>query len=605
MSIAEVAYLFNCVIFALELKDLRRMYVFLWTERASLTVNYFIMNYLPILILVGSVALLMYGMKVMSEGLQKMAGSKLRQVLGTMTTNRFTGLLTGAFITTSIQSSTATTVMTVSFVSAGLLTLQQAISVIMGANIGTTATAWIMVLGGSGNYMQYVVYAAIVVAVACIYSNKSRNLGEFIMGLSLLLLGLTTLSANAKGMHLDQNESVQNFFGAMSSWGYGSYILFLLIGGLLTCSVQSSAAIMAITMTLCSTGVLDIYMGIALVLGENIGTTVTSNIVALSASTQARRAAMAHMVFNVFGVIWVFSIFPYFVNFVCSLVGYDPSSELADKSILSVVLAAFHTTFNVCNVLILIWFVKPLSLLVSKIIPEKKGGEDDEFKLTYLDSGILSTSELSILEARKEMNVFATRCQKMFCFIPELMEIEKGEDFNKLFSRIEKYENITDDMEIRIADYLSKVSEGRLSAESKQEIQHMLRAVSELESIGDSCYNLARTIRRKRQNSPDEQFTEKQKEHLENMFQLAKESLDQMVSMVKNETVSVTEVNKSQNIETEINNYRKQLKNQNVIDVNNKVYSYQMGIYYTDMVSECEKLGDYVINVVDTLNVRR
>lgn len=562
------------------------------------------MNYLPLLILAGSVALLMYGMKVMSEGLQKMAGSKLRQVLGTMTTNRFTGLLTGAFITTSIQSSTATTVMTVSFVSAGLLTLQQAISVIMGANIGTTATAWIMVLGGSGNYMQYVVYAAIVVAIACIYSNKSRNLGEFIMGLALLLLGLTTLSANAKGMHLDQNEAVQSFFGAMSSWGYGSYILFLLIGGLLTCAVQSSAAIMAITMTLCSTGVLDIYMGIALVLGENIGTTVTSNIVALSASTQARRAAMAHMVFNIFGVIWVFTIFPYFVNFVCSLVGYDPASEIADKSILSVVLAAFHTSFNVCNVLILIWFIKPLAALVSKIIPEKEGEDEDDFKLTYIDSGMLSTSELSILEARKEMNVFAIRCRKMFGFVPELMEMEQGEEFNKLFSRIEKYENITDDMEIRIADYLSKVSEGRLSAESKLEIQHMLRAVSELESVGDSCYNLGRTIRRRRQFATDESFTEAQKQHLANMFELVNSALDQMVHMVESDAVSQSDLNKSHNIENEINNYRKQLKNQNIVDVNNKLYSYQLGIYYTDMISECEKLGDYVINVVETLITR-
>lgn len=556
-------------------------------------------SYLPLLVLAGSVALLMYGMKVMSEGLQKMAGSKLRQVLGTMTTNRFTGLLTGAFITTAIQSSTATTVMTVSFVSAGLLTLTQAISVIMGANIGTTATAWIMVLGGAGNYMQYVVYAAIVVAIACIYSNKSRNLGEFIMGLALLLLGLTTLSSNAKGMGLDQNEAVQHFFSTMSSWGYGSYLLFLLIGGLLTCSVQSSAAIMAITMTLCSTGVLDIYMGIALVLGENIGTTVTSNIVALSASTQARRAAMAHMVFNIFGVIWVFSIFPFFVDRVCALVGYDPHSPLADRSILTVVLAAFHTSFNVCNVLILIWFVKPLSKLVSIIIPSKKNEEDDEFRLTYIGSGLLSTSELSILEAKKEINVFAERCFKMFNFIPDLLHTEKGEDFNKKFSRIEKYENITDNMEIRIADYLNKVSEGRLSAESKVEIQHMMRQVSELESIGDSCYNLARTIRRKRQNTAQEEFTEKQIENIHSMFDLVEQSLKQMIFIVENTDLKVSDINKSQNIETEINNYRKQLKNQNVIDINNKLYDYQMGVYYMDMISECEKLGDYVVNVIE------
>ena len=557
------------------------------------------MDYLPLLVLAGSVALLMYGMKVMSEGLQKMAGSKLRQVLGKMTTNRFTGLLTGAFITTSIQSSTATTVMTVSFVSAGLLTLTQAISVIMGANIGTTATAWIMVLGGSGNYMQYVVYAAIVVGIACIYSNKRRNLGEFIMGLALLLLGLTTLSANAKGMHLDQNVAVQEFFGKLSSWGYGSYLLFLFIGGVLTCSVQSSAAIMAITMTLCSAGVLDIYMGIALVMGENIGTTVTSNVVALSASTQARRAAMAHMVFNVFGVIWIFSIFPHFVDFVCWLVGCDPHSQTQDKSILTVVLAAFHTSFNVCNVLILIWFIKPLERLVCKIIAPKANTEEDESRLTYIGGGLLSTAELSILEAKKEVNVFATRCHKMFRFVPELLHTEKGEDFNKLFTRIEKYENITDNMEVQIADYLNKVSEGRLSAESKTEIQHMMKQVSELESIGDSCYNLARTIRRRRQNSPNEDFTEKQYEHVHNMFELVDQSLTQMEHIVKSPDASVADVNKSMNVENEINNYRKQLKNQNVDDINNRLYNYQLGVYYMDLISECEKLGDYVVNVIE------
>ena len=557
------------------------------------------MDYLPLLVLAGSVALLMYGMKVMSEGLQKMAGSKLRQVLGKMTTNRFTGLLTGAFITTSIQSSTATTVMTVSFVSAGLLTLSQAISVIMGANIGTTATAWIMVLGGSGNYMQYVVYAAIVVGIACIYSNKRRNLGEFIMGLALLLLGLTTLSANAKGMHLDQNVAVQEFFGKLSSWGYGSYLLFLFIGGVLTCSVQSSAAIMAITMTLCSAGVLDIYMGIALVMGENIGTTVTSNVVALSASTQARRAAMAHMVFNVFGVIWIFSIFPHFVDFVCWLVGCDPHSQTQDKSILTVVLAAFHTSFNVCNVLILIWFIKPLERLVCKIISPKANTEEDESRLTYIGGGLLSTAELSILEAKKEVNVFATRCHKMFRFVPELLHTEKGEDFNKLFTRIEKYENITDNMEVQIADYLNKVSEGRLSAESKTEIQHMMKQVSELESIGDSCYNLARTIRRRRQNSPNEDFTEKQYEHVHNMFELVDQSLTQMEYIVKSPDANVADVNKSMNVENEINNYRKQLKNQNVDDINNRLYNYQLGVYYMDLISECEKLGDYVVNVIE------
>lgn len=561
------------------------------------------------IILIGCVALLMYGMKVMSEGLQKMAGSKLRNVLGTMTTNRFTGLLTGAFITTSIQSSTATTVMTVSFVSAGLLTLAQAISVIMGANIGTTATAWIMVLGGSSFDMRLVVYAAIVFAIILIYTKKNTNLGEFIIGLAFMLLGLTTLKTNANDMHLDQIPAISNFFAGISGWGYGSYFLFLIIGGLLTCAVQSSAAIMAITMTLCSTGVLPIDMGIALVMGENIGTTVTSNIVALSASTQARRAAMAHLIFNLFGVIWVLCIFPYFVEFICSLwsVDFDPGKvggAGVDKEKLNAVLATFHTGFNVCNVLILIWCIKPMEKLVCLLIKQKDGApEEEEGKLVFIGGGILSTAELSILEAKKEINVFAERCQKMYGFVQQLLHTKKGEEFNKLFSRIEKYESITDNMEVEIASYLNKVSEGRLSAESKADIQHMLRIVSELESVGDSCYNLARNISRKRQYASAD-FTEKQYEHIQNIMVLAEEAMAQMNVVVKFGEQRYVDLNKSYNLEHEINNYRTQLKNQNLVDINNRLYDYQLGVFYMDIIAECEKLGDYIINVIEATGIR-
>ncbi len=563
------------------------------------------MNNWLFLILIGSVALLMYGMKVMSEGLQKMAGSRLRNVLSTMTTNRFTGILTGAFITTAIQSSTACTVMTVSFVSAGLLTLAQAISVIMGANIGTTATAWIMVLGGSTSYMRYAVFAAIALAMIFIYSNKNRNMGEFIMGLALMLLGLTTLSANANEMHLDQNKGVMDFIGSMSGMGYGSYFLFLAIGSVLTMMVQSSAAIMAITMTLCSSGVLDVDMGIALVMGENIGTTVTSNIVALSASTQARRAAMAHMVFNVFGVIWVLCIFPYFLHMVYSIVGYNPNAGTVSPAKLSMVLACFHTAFNVCNTCILVWLIRPLEKLVTFIIRPRDGQEDgdEDFHLQYISGGLLSTAELSILEAKKEISVFAERCYRMYGFVQKLLHTVKGDDFNKLFSRIEKYESICDNMELEIADYLNKVSEGRLSAESKTDIQHMLREVSELESIGDACYNLARTISRKRQNSTED-FTEKQYEHIHNMMALDDDALAQMNTVVKYGEQRYVDLNKSYNIEHEINNYRTQLKNQNLVDINNHLYDYQMGVYYMDIIAECEKLGDYVINVIEATGIR-
>ena len=555
------------------------------------------------LVLIGSVALLMYGMKVMSEGLQKMAGSRLRQVLGTMTTNRFTGVLTGAFITTSVQSSTATTVMTVSFVSAGLLTLAQAISVIMGANIGTTATAWIMVLGASFD-IKYLVFACFAIAMALIYSKKNRNGGEFLMGLCFMLLGLITLRTNAIEMHLEENEAISTFFASISGWGYGSYLLFLLIGGLLTCAVQSSAAIMAITMTLCSAGVLDIYMGIALVMGENIGTTITSNIVALSASTQARRAAMAHLVFNVFGVVWVLILFKPFVGFVCNIAGYDvsaPAASLADLAILNVVLATFHTSFNLINTCILIWFIKPLERVVCAIIKQKPQSEEDISRLKFISGGLMSTAELSILEAKKEIASYAQRSQRMFGFVQELLHIEKDDDFNKLYSRIEKYESISDKMEIEIATYLNQVSEGRLSIESKTEIQRMLRAVTEIESICDSNYNIARSLNRKKKHS-QEDFTEKQYQHIHSMMNLTDDSLSNMCDAIRkaNEYLNI-DFSKANNIEHEINNYRSQLKNQNIIDVNNHEYDYQMGVYYMDIIGECEKLGDYVMNVVESV----
>lgn len=558
--------------------------------------------FLNVLILIGSVAMLMYGMKVMSEGLQKMSGSKLRNILGTMTTNRFSGIATGAFITTSIQSSTATTVMTVSFVSAGLLTLSQAISVIMGANIGTTATAWIMVAGGAFD-MRYLIYTSMILAIGCIYTGKNKNLGEFIIGLAFMLLGLYTLKGNAADMHLDQNESVQQFFGQFGN-NYGTYFLFLLIGGLLTCSVQSSAAIMAITMTLCSANVLNIYQGIALVMGENIGTTITSNVVALSASTQARRAAMAHLIFNLFGVVWVLCIYTFFVNTVCGLVNYDPQcttyTEEQMALLLPMVLAAFHTSFNICNTAILVWFIKPLERVVCFIIKQKEGGEEEEGRLKFIGGGLLSTAELSILEARKETIQFCQRCYRMFGLVRELLHTEKGEDFSKLFSRIEKYESITDNMEIEIANYLNKVSEGRLSSDSKMQISRMLREVDELESIGDSCYNLARTINRRRQYA-NEDFTAEQYEHIHNMMSLTDHALEQMCVVCSKPEHQYVDLNQSYNIEHEINNYRTQLKNQNLVDINNHVYDYQIGVFYTDMINECERLGDYVINVIQAV----
>ena len=543
--------------------------------------------------LIGSLALLMYGMKTMSEALQKLTGGQLRHFLGAMTTNRFTGLLTGAFVTASVQSSTATTVMTVSFVNAGLLTLAQAISVIMGANIGTTVTAWIMSVFGFQIDMNNLIFPLFALAVPLIFSNKSqkKSFGEFIFGFAFMFLGLTTLRENAMHMDLEHNAAILGFITSCKEWGFLSILVFLLIGSIITMCAQSSAAVMAITLILCSSGVLD--LGIALVMGENIGTTVTSNIAALTANAQARRAALAHFIFNTFGVIWILCIFHPFVNMVSDMVehlfpGGNPEVAITYK------LSAFHTAFNICNVLILIWFIKPIEKIVCWVIKPKE--DEEEFRLRFITGGLLSTAELSIVQARKEINLFAERTRRMFGMVRDLLHTSNENDFNKLFSRIEKYENISDNMELEIANYLNQVSEGRLSSESKLKIRAMLREVTEIESIGDSCYNLARTINHKYRGNED--FTEKQYSHIHQMFQLTDDALNQMVSLVEDEGHQV-DVNKSFNLENEINNYRSQLKNQNVLDVNNKEYDYQMGVHYMDLIGECEKLGDYIVNVVE------
>ena len=555
--------------------------------------------------LLGSLALLMYGMKVMSEGLQKMAGPQLRHVLGAMTTNRVTGLLTGAFVTAAVQSSTATTVMTVSFVNAGLLTLAQAISVIMGANIGTTLTAWIMSAGFNFN-MGDIVFPCFILGIILIYSksNGKKNGGEFVFGLCFLFLGLATLRSNAADMDLGHNQAVLDFFQKTGGWGFGSTLLFLLLGGILTMCVQSSAAVMAITMILCSSGALPIYQGIALVMGENIGTTVTSNIAASTGNSQARCAALSHLVFNFFGVIWVLCIFKFFVNMVCGFVGYDAQLAATDATyaqshaeLLNYVLPTFHTAFNVCNVLILIWFIKPIEKLVTRVFPSKENDEDEDFRLRFITGGILSTAELSILEARKELNHFADRTQRMFGLVRELPNIKDDTEFSKAYARIEKYEGISDSMEIEIGNYLNNVLEGRLSSETKMKIQAMLREVSEIESIGDSCYNIARSFDHKRHDPEKSDFIEAQYENLFNMFEVTNSSLVQMIRVLT--TGLKADAMQSYNIENEINRLRKDFKMKNAVDVTNGAYSYQMGVYYLDIINECEKLGDYVVNVVE------
>ena len=546
--------------------------------------------------IIGSLALLIYGMKAMSEALQKMAGSQLRYILGTMTKNRFTGLLTGMFVTASVQSSTATTVMTVSFVNAGLLTLAQAISVIMGANIGTTFTAWIMTLGFSFN-MANVVFPVFFIALLLIYRKKHRYVGDFLFGVAFMFFAISTLGATGKEMDLSHNQSVIDFFSSFDKDSYLTVFAFLGIGTILTFCMQSSAALMAITMVLCTSGVLPIYMGIALVSGENIGTTITSNIAAMGANTQARRAAFAHLSFNVFGVIWVLCVFYPFIDMVCGFVGVDPNSNHVNASRLSVVLAAFHTAFNVCNTSILIWLIPQMQNFVCNVIKPNASKDEDDFRLRYIGgSTIMDTPELSVLEAQKEIQSFAERIQRMFLMVRELLGVKNDNEFNKLFTRIEKYEGISDNMEIEIAKYLDRVSDSHLSDDTKAKIRAMLREISEIESIGDSCYNIARTLNRKVVGKED--FTEKQYEHLHQMFELTDDSLTQMNVMLSGRKYDL-DVNRSFNIENEINNYRTQLKSQNINDVNNHEYTYAIGTMYMDIVSECEKLGDYVINVVE------
>ena len=553
--------------------------------------NYTILDFLQ---LIGSLGVFLFGMKMMSEALQKVAGNKMRTILAAMTSNRVKGVITGLLITTIIQSSSATTVMVVSFVNAGLLDLIGSIGVIMGANVGTTFTAWLISILGFKISMVSLSLPLIGLSLPLLFSAKRmrKSWGELIIGFGLLFIGLNFLQENMP--NIQENPEILNFLHNYTDLGYGSYILFMLIGTALTILIQSSSATMALTLVMCANGWISFELGAALVLGENIGTTITANLAALTGNTQARRAALAHLVFNVFGVIWVLCLFTPFTSavswFVENVMGTkDPAVAVSFK------LSAFHTCFNICNVLLLIWFVKLIERTVCAIIPQKEA--DEEYRLRFISGGMLSTAELSILQARKEIHLFAERTHRMFNMVQDLLHTDKDDDYNKLFSRIEKYENISDNMELEIANYLNQVSDGRLSSESKLQIRAMLREVTEIESIGDSCYNLARTINRKRQTNQD--FTEKQYDHIHFMMKLTDDALAQMIVVVERSEHQSIDVNKSFNIENEINNYRNQLKNQNILDVNNKEYDYQMGVYYMDIIAECEKLGDYVVNVVE------
>lgn len=588
------------------------------------------------LTLVGSLGMFLYGMKIMSEGLQKVAGDKLRSILSVMATNRFTGVLTGVLITALIQSSSATTVMVVSFVNAGLLSLAQSISVIMGANVGTTVTAWIISLFGFKVDISAFALPIIGICIPLFFSKKSRqkSWGEFLMGFAFVFMGLSFLKDSVPD--LQNNPEVLAFLQNYTSLGFTSILIFLTLGTILTIIVQSSSATIAITLIMCSKGWIPFEMAAAMVLGENIGTTITANLAALSGNISARRAALAHLVFNVFGVCWVLLIFSPFTDMISWLVtNYGPGDPKAMTGFLSTLdpqtislitsdevltdpyliglqkqlitlqvsvsfgLSLFHTVFNILNILIMVWFVKYYVKLCSVIIKPKKDSEEEEFQLKYISSGMLSTSELSLMQAHKELAVFGERTYRMLGMVKDLMNETDEDKSLKLFGRIEKYENISDRMEIEIANYLTYVSEGRLSSEGKEDIRVMLRAVTEIESIADSCYNLARGI--KRRNESKSVFTEEQNKALENMMGLVERALRRMNVILNMQEVVHDDINPSYNLENEINNYRSQLKINNIEAIDGKKYDYQVGVYYMDLISEFEKLGDYILNVVQAV----
>ena len=545
--------------------------------------------------LLGALGLLIYGMRMMSEALQKMAGPQLRHILARMTTNRLTGMLTGTLVTCAVQSSSATTVMTVSFVSAGLLTLGQAISVIMGANIGTTLTAWIMSLGYNVDLTSFV-FPAFFVGMLLIYKKKQRFLGDFLFGIAFMFLSLVMLSTAGKELDLEHNEEVVNFFASFDTGSYWTILIFLAIGTVITCIVQSSAAVMAITILLCSTGVLPIYLGIALVMGENIGTTATANLAALGAGIPARRAALAHLLFNVIGVTWVLCIFYPFVNVVCNLVGYNPALG-GQVSLLPVVLAMFHTCFNVTNTLLLIGFIPQIERIVCWLLPEREQPQMEQFRLRYIQANIVQTPEISVLQAEKETALLGQRVQQMFTLVRQLADETNDKHFGDLYKQITHQEEITDQAEYEIARFLEDVSSDHLSDITKKKVRQIMREIGELESIGDACYNMARTLNRRNEFDSSPTLTRDLRTKLDAMMQRTDDALTQMNTVMTGHTRE-HDINDSYRIEEDINQMRNRLKAESIAAVNDQQYDYVVGTMFSDLVGECEKLGDYVINVV-------
>ncbi|HIZ25471.1 MAG TPA: Na/Pi cotransporter family protein [Candidatus Barnesiella merdipullorum] len=597
-------------------------------------------TFLDFLTLIGSVGLFLYGMKVMSEGLQKVAGDRLRNILAVMTKNRFSGMFTGILITALIQSSSASTVMVVSFVNAGLMTLGQSMSVIMGANVGTTVTAWIIsIFGFKVNITLFALPLIGIGTPLLFFSGNStrKSWGEFLIGFSFLFMGLDYLNHSVPD--LKSNPEIFEFLTSYTQLGFLSILIFCAVGAIVTMIVQASSATLAISLIMCSKGWITFDIAAALILGSNIGTTITPLLASISANVSAKRAAMGHLLFNVLGSIWTLVLYYPFIRFIvwiCTSLGVGNPNDLmafvevneqthpslinalnngtsldtpdfeqqkarfeAMQFSVSFGLSMFHTVFNVINVTIMIWFTGLYEKIVTRLV-RVKDKTDEEFQLKFISRGMLSASELNLPQAHQEIAVYAERVQRMFGMVGDLLHEKEGsEAYMKLYNRIEKYEQICDRMELEIAGFLNLVVGGRLSYEGKMRVNSMLSIVTEIESIGDCCYNLARTLQRKQDSHIV--FNDEIVGNIDAMFKLNAEALSNMVALLSSNEPPLSEIMISYNKESEINNFRNQLRKSNIENINNKHYEYQAGIYYMDMISECERLGDYVINVVDAI----
>ena len=560
-----------------------------------------------ILTLVGALGLFLFGMKTMSEALQKVAGNKMRNILSAMTNNRLKGVFTGMLVTTTIQSSSATTVMVVSFVNAGLLTLIGAIGVIMGANIGTTVTAWIISIVGFKISMSILSLPLIGLSFPLFFSknNHRKSWGEFLIGFAILFIGLQFLKDSVPD--INSHPEILNFLSSYTDLGFISILLFVLIGTILTIIIQSSSAIMALTLVLCYNGILPFEIAAAMVLGENIGTTITANLAAIVANVSSKRAARAHFLFNAFGVFWILLIFRFFLNIIDQIVKQQHGVSILEtgltneefesvKSLYPIGLSLFHTIFNISNTFILIWFAPLIAKIATKMVPFK---DDEEFRLKYINTSMLSISELSTLQAKKEIVLFGKRVEKMFTFIPILLSDLKNKDYDKLLKKIAKFEQITDNMEIEIAQYLTEVAVNEMSHKGSAIIRAMLKIIDDLESVADEIFQVSRVIDNKNQMKVE--FNDEQKKSLSEIFKIIEKAFSEMNNNLEKD-YNYVDCTLALEIEEEINVKRNELRQKHIDDLKEKKYKHNIGAFYSDVFSLSEKVGDYVINITEAID---